>query len=102
MKWLLYLATLISFIAYNCWIQIEEITGIQVFHKLTAIYFSLICLYIYLKDRESFIKILLFEFSIINVYKEFYGNPSILSREEALMIVIVPTIWYFTKRNKTW
>jgi hypothetical protein len=102
MKLLLYMATLIGFIAYNYWILIEQLTGVQVFHKLTAIYFSLICFYIYSKEKQSFIKMLLFEFSILNVIKEFFGNPSELSLFEALMIVIIPTIWYFKTKNKIW
>lgn len=102
MKWLLYLATLIGFIAYNYWIQILETTGLEVFHKLTAIYFSLICFYIYKKEKQSFIKVMLFEFSVLNIWKEFFGNPSELNLLEALMIVIVPAIWYFTVKNKTW
>ena len=102
MKWLLYLATLTGFAAYNCWILIEQLTGLQVFHKLTAIYFSLICFYIYSKEKQSFIKVLLFEFSVLNVFKEFFGNPSKLSLIEALMIVIIPTIWYLKTKNKTW
>lgn len=102
MKCLLYIATILSFIAYNCWKIILDATGIQVFDKLVAIYLALICTYNYIKEKNSFIKFLLFELSIINVLKEFFLNPGELTLEQALMIVVLPTIWYFKEKNKTW
>ncbi len=101
MKWVLYLATILSFIAYNCWKTILETTGLQIFDKMVAFYLSLICFYIYYKDKGSFVKMFLFELSIANIIKEIALDPGILTLPEALLIVIIPSIWYFKTKNKT-
>lgn len=94
MKILLYLATLISIVTYSFWQQIKEITDVSVFYIGNALFISLICFYIYLQDRKSFIKFLLFELSVANLFKEIFLDPGILTLSEALLIVIIPFIWY--------
>lgn len=102
MKWVLYLATVLSFIAYNCWKTILETTGFQVFDIMVAFYLSLICLYIFKKEKGSFIKFFLFELSVFNIVKELFLDPGKLELREALLIIILPSIWYFKEKNKTW
>ena len=94
MKILLYLATLISIITYSFWQQIKEVTEISVFYMGNALFISLICFYIYMQDRRSFIKFFLFELSVANLIKELFLDPGKLTLSEALLIVIIPFIWY--------
>ncbi len=102
MKWILYIATILSFIAYNCWKVVLDSTGLQIFDKLLAMCLALICIYNYIKERNSFIVFLLFELTIFNVIKEFFLDPGVLTLEQAMMVVVLPTIWYFKEGNKTW
>lgn len=102
MKGFLYLALLLSLIAYNFWIKIKEVTGLEVFHIMTAFYLACICFYIFKQEKESFIKFVLFELSVANIIKELFLDPGKLTLEEALLIVIIPSIWYFKTKNKTW
>lgn len=102
MKWVLYLATILSFIAYNCWKTIKDKTGLEVFDIMASFYLSLICFYIFKQERGSFIKMFLFELSIANIIKELFLDPGVLTLPEALLIVIIPSIWYFKEKNKTW
>lgn len=94
MKALLYLATLISIVTYSFWQQIKEMTDVSVFFIGNALFISLICFYIYLQDKKSFIKFLLFELSVANLFKELFLDPGKLTLSEALLIVIIPFIWY--------
>lgn len=94
MKILLYLATIVSIITYSFWGQIKEETGVSIFYIGNALFISLLCLYMFLKDKKSFIKFFLFELSIANLIKELFLDPTRLTLGEALLIVIIPFIWY--------
>lgn len=102
MKGFLYLALILSFIAYNCWHTIKEATGLEVFDTMVACYLFLICFYIFKQEKGSFVKFVLFELSIANMIKELFLDPRKLTLGEALLIVIIPSIWYFKVKNKTW
>lgn len=99
MKWLLYLALIISIITYSFWEQIKELTGIGVFYMGNALFITLICFYIFKKDKKSFITFVLFEVSFANLIKEIALNQSVLTLGEALLIVIIPFIWYLKHSN---
>jgi len=90
MKYILYLATIVSIITYSFWTYLPK----NFFYYGNALFLSLICSYIYLQDKKSFIKFVLFELSIANVIKELFLDPGKLRVEEAILIVIIPFIWY--------
>lgn len=94
MKWVLYLATLISIITYSFWQQIKQLTDFSIFYIGNALFISLICFYMYYNDKKSFIKFFIFELSVANLIKELFLDPSILTLGEALLIVVIPFIWY--------
>lgn len=102
MKWLLYLAFIISLITWSFWTYIEDYTGVQIYHIGVAVFITLLTLNIYLIEKESFIKFLLFELSVTNLIKELFLDPGKLTLEEAMLIVYLPFIWYITRKNKTW
>lgn len=96
MKYLLYIATIVSIITYSFWIYLPK----GFFYFGNAFFISLICLYIYLQDRRSFIKFILFELSVANLIKELFLDPTKLTLMEALLIVIIPFIWYIKYGSK--
>ena len=97
MRWVLNLALLISIITHSFWQQIKEITDFSIFYIGNALFISMICFYLYNTDKNSFIKFLIFELSVANLIKELFLDPGILTLTEALLIVIVPFIWYLRK-----
>lgn len=99
MKWVLYLALAISIITYSFWTQIKELTGIGIFYIGNSLFISMICFYLFYQDRKSFIKFFIFELSIANLIKELFLDPTILTLEESLLIVIIPFIWYLRKEK---
>ena len=96
MKWILYIATIISLATYSFWtlIPIDYF-----FYYGNAFFIFLLCLYLYLTDKKSFIKFFLFELSLFNLINELFLDPKVLSLTEALLIIIIPSIW-FLKNGK--
>lgn len=100
---LLYIALLISLVAYNFWGYLPK----GVFYPLNSLFLACIVRYIYAKDKVNFIKFMLWELTIFNLIKETlilfhcsFVKPGELSLGEALLIVIIPFIWYL-KNMKT-
>ena len=87
---LLYVAVIISMITYSGWTYLYK----GFFYHGNAVFIGLICTYLYTLDKKSFIKFTLFELSVANIIKELFLDPTKLTKEEALLIVIVPVIWY--------
>ena len=99
MKWILYLALIVSIITYSFWGQIKEVFNFSIFYFGNALFITLICGYLYLADKKSFIKFLLLELSVANLIKELFLDPSVLTLGEALLIVFVPFIWYLKNNH---
>lgn len=87
---LLYIAVIVSLVTYSGWTYFYK----EFFYHGNAVFIGIICTYLYILDRKSFIKFVLFELSIANITKELFLDPTKLTKEEALLIVIVPFIWY--------
>lgn len=99
MKYLLYIATIVSIITYSFWTYLPK----GFFYFGNSFFISLICTYIYFQDRKSFIKFFLFELSVANLIKELFLDSGKLTLLEALLIVIIPFIWYLrygSERNR--
>ena len=67
------------------------------FFRLWVIIFFLLILYIWKDDKNNFEKFVLLEFSIYNVVEEFTKDGSIIRKEHALIIILVPFFWYLKK-----
>lgn len=93
-KYLLWIGFIISLTAYSFWGYIKEYTGLKVFHPLVATFIVILSYQLYKDNRKSFIRFLIFELAIANLIKELFLNPGELQLSEALLIVILPTIWY--------
>lgn len=67
------------------------------FFRLWTVIFLLLILYIWWNDKKNFEKFVLFEFGLYNAIEEFTKDGSIVRKEHALVIIIVPFIWYLKK-----
>ena len=90
MKLVLYIATIISILTYSFWTYLPKGS----FYYGNALFITLLCTYLFLTDKKSFIKFFLFELSLFNFVNELFLDPKVLSLTEALLIVIIPLIWY--------
>lgn len=95
MKWLLYIALLISILTYQLWSFLPKGS----FYIGNAIFLLLICFYIYIQEKKSFVKFVLFELSLANFINELFFDTAVLTLGEALLIVIVPLIWFIKHGN---
>lgn len=93
-KYFLHIAFLISLIAYSFWGYIKLYTGIKIFHPFVCTFILMLSYQLYKDNRKSFIRFLIFELSIVNLIKELCLDPGKLQLGEALLIVIIPFIWY--------
>lgn len=89
-KFNLYLALFISIMTYSFWTFLPK----ESFYKGNALYLLLISGYIFSKERKSLITFIIFELTISYFFKEMFLNPKELYLIEALLIIIIPVIWY--------
>lgn len=68
MKFILYIAFFISILTYNLWVYYPKGT----FYIGNALFIFFLCLYVYLKDKQSFITFVIFSLSISNLLDELF------------------------------
>jgi len=96
MKYLLYIALLISIITYSFW----ELFPKGYFYIGNAIFIFMICLYIFLKERNLFITFFLLCCATNNLVDEITGNWKELYFSETILLIIFMVIWLTkTQRN---
>jgi hypothetical protein len=95
MKKILYIATVISLVTYLFWDQLPKGS----FYIGNALFIFLLCVYIFLKDKKSFIGFFLFCISLNNLIDELFLNNLKLDINELILIIVFPVLWLF-KKNK--
>jgi len=96
MKYYLHIATLISVVTYLFW----NFLPIGSFYIGNALFISMLCMYIFALDKQSFIKFVLFSLSLNNLLDELLFDNTKLGYNELIILVIVPLIWLVkNKRN---
>ncbi len=96
MKYLLYIATPVSLITYLFWEQLPKGS----FYIGNALFIFLLCSYIFVNHKQSFIKFVLFGLSLNNLIDELFFNPTELGYNELALAVSLPIIWFYkTKHN---
>ena len=68
------------------------------FYRMWSVFFCLLILYIWNTDRLNFEKFVLLDFSIYNIVDEFMYDGSIVKPEHAIVIILIPFIWFL--KNK--
>lgn len=95
MKYILHIATIISIITYLFWVQLPKGS----FYVGNGIFIFLLCVYIFLQERNNFIKFILFSLSLNNLLDELFFNPTQIGVNEISLLLIVPLIWYLKSRK---
>ena len=67
------------------------------FFLFNALSFFLLSLFVYLKDRNSFICYLWVCYSFNNLVDELIGTPTEINLNEKLIIVLTPVFWVIIK-----
>ena len=84
MKIILYIATLIIVVTYLFWEQIENYLGFHIFEINTAIFITLLCVYLFFNDKKSLIKFVLLSLSLNNLFDELFFSPRLLEVNELI------------------
>jgi len=58
-----------------------------------------LCMYLFVQDKQSFIKFVLFSLSLNNLFDELFFNPTELGKNESFLFAFILVIGFF-KYNK--
>lgn len=97
MKWILYLALTVGFV--NGLFCSELPKGS--YYILNSFFVFLLCLFIYIKNRNSFINFVLVMLSFSTLLDELFFDNTVISVNELLIALSIPFIWVFRKKNET-
>lgn len=89
MKKILYIALIIGVFNGYFWMKMPEGT----YYILNALFLMLLCTYLYLTDRKSFIKFYLISLSLSNLLDELFFDPKEITINEIVLTLILPIIW---------
>lgn len=94
MKIILYISLLISILTYNLWHYLPE----NSFFIGNAMFIFLLCLYIYLKEKQYFITFVFVGLAFSNLLDELFFDPKKLEVNEIIVALLIPIIWFIKKR----
>lgn len=99
MKYLLYIGLAAALVAYLFWGYMPK----GYFYYGNAIFIFCIGLYLWLKDKSSFIKFIILGLSINNLMDELFFDPKVIGISEIFIIIILPIIYIarFKKNDRT-
>lgn len=95
MRSVLYLATPIGITTYMFWEYLPKGS----FYIGNGILFFLLCLYIFIADKKSYISYILFCLSINNLFEEIIGQNTILQLKEILFFILILSIPLLNKNG---
>jgi len=97
MKWILYLALAVGIVNGLFWSELPKGS----YYILNSFFVFLLCLFIYIKNRNSFINFVLVMLSFSTLLDELFFDNTIISVNELLIALSIPFIWVFRKKNET-
>ena len=80
MKYILYIATLVSLCTYLFWETMPKGS----FYIGNSLFILLLCTYIFLIDKKSFVKFVLLSLSLNNLFDELFFSPRLLEVNELI------------------
>lgn len=95
MKSILYIALAIGIFNGYFWMKMPEGT----YYVLNALFLMLLCLYLFLTDKKSFIKFYLLSLGFSNLLDELVFNPKEIAINEILLTLILPILWLIKKKR---
>jgi len=93
MKYILSIALVISIITYSFWNYLPKGS----FYIGNSIFIFLLCLVIYLQNKQYFISFLLLCLSINNLLDELFFDPTKKGLNELIFALLIPIIYYARK-----
>ena len=103
MKKILYIATIIVVLNSLFWEKIESILHFRTYEMVFAFFIVLLCTYLFLEDKKSIIKFVLFSLSLNNFLDEtrITGlTPFELGLNEILTAIVIVTYAIYRKYAK--
>lgn len=94
MKYILHIATILSIVTYMFWYYLPKGS----FYVGNALFIFLLCVYIFVKQREKFINFVLLGFSVNNLLDELFFDNTKLGYNELAILIIIPLIWVLKKK----
>ena len=94
MKYIVHIALVIGVFNGLFW----ELLPKGSYYVLNSLLLFLLCLYIFLNDKKSFIKFVLLGLSISNLLDELRFDPTKLHLNEIVVALLLPIIWYLKKK----
>lgn len=95
MKSILYIASFVSVFTYTFWNYFPKGS----FYLGNALFIYMLCMYLFLVDRNSKIKFVLFSLSLNNLLDELFFNSTKLGLNELLTASFIFIILIFKKNN---
>lgn len=89
MKKILYIALILSIVTYSFWESFPKGS----FYVLNALFIMLLCIYLFLTNKKSFVCFVLLCYSFNNLADELFFNPTKLQINELVFAVFVPLVW---------
>jgi len=89
MEKILYIAVIISILTFNLWEFLPE----GAFYIGMSLFILLLSVYIYLKNKKSFICWLLLMLSINNLADELFFDATKLQLNELIFALSLPVVW---------
>lgn len=95
MKKLLYVALAVGAINGFLWRDLPQGS----YYVLNSLFVFILCLYIWLNDKNSFIKFALAVLSLNELFDEMLFDNSVVSTNEIVLALALPLFWAFKKRK---
>ena len=95
MKNFLYVATLSSILTYSFWSEFSK----GFFYIGNAMTITLLCTYLFLTDKKSNVKFILFSFSLNNLLDELFFDNTKLQLNELLTVLAIIIILIIRIKN---
>lgn len=100
-KYILYIALGIGIFNGYFWNYLPK----DSYYKLNALFLMLLCVYLFLTDKKSFIKFYLVSLSFSNLLDELFFDPTKITLNEILLTLILPIFWLIKHKRsclKNW
>lgn len=92
---IIYVAILVGIVTYSFWEHFPKGS----FYIGNALFIFALCLHIFISDKKSFIKFILFSLSINNLLDEIMFDNSILNTSELITCIVIVIIGIIRFRN---
>lgn len=93
MKIIAYIALGLSVLTYTFWESFYK----GFFYHGNALVFLMLCMYLFLTNKNSFVFFVFFSYSINNLADELFFYPGILGKNEIVFAFAVPLLWILKK-----